>query len=285
MAGKVQMIYIDPPYGIKYGSNFQPFVNKPKVKDGADDDLTREPEQIRAFRDTWELGIHSYLTYLRDRLWLAKDLLAESASVFVQISDENLHHVQELMDEVLGAANRVALVIYKKTTTASTDRLASVCDYLVWYAKDITRLKYRPIYFQKDLGGAGATQYTWVRRENGVRFDAGSNVETEVKKGARAFSHDNITSQRPAQGGDVTEFAYLGRTFGPGKGTFKTDQRGLHRLALAGRLLAVGDTLRYTRYFEDFPVSPLTHLWVHRARACRTWCPWPCCRRAGTPRT
>ncbi len=261
MAGQVQMIYIDPPYGIKYGSNFQPFVNKRDVKDRKDEDLTQEPEMIKAFRDTWELGIHSYLTYLRDRLLLAKELLHESGSVFVQISDENLHHVREIMDEVFGSENYVSLLIYKKTTTASTDGLATVCDYLIWYAKDTSKVKYRQLYFEKELGGAGATQYTWVRLPSGQRFDAGSKASEELKNGAGVFSHDNITSQRPAQGEDVTAFSYLGRDFSPGKGTFKTDQRGLGRVAMAGRLLALGDTLRYTRYLDDFPVSPINHLW------------------------
>lgn len=261
MAGQVQMIYIDPPYGIKYGSNFQPFVGKRDVKDRADADLTQEPEMIKAFRDTWELGIHSYLTYLRDRLLLARELLSDSGSVFVQISDENLHHVREIMDEVFGTQNYVSLLIYKKTTTASTDGLATVCDYLVWYAKDATQVKYRQLYFEKELGGAGATQYTWVRLPSGRRFDAGSKASEEIANGAGVFSHDNITSQRPAQGEDVTAFNYLGRSFSPGKGTFKTDQCGLGRVAMAGRLLALGDTLRYTRYLDDFPVSPINHLW------------------------
>jgi len=261
MAGQVQMIYIDPPYGIKYGSNFQPFVGKRDVKDRRDEDLTQEPEMIKAFRDTWELGIHSYLTYLRDRLLLARELLSESGSVFVQISDENLHHVREIVDEVFGAQNHVALLIYKKTTTASSDGLASVCDYLIWYGKNVERLKYRQLYFEKALGGTGATQYTWIRNKLGARFDAGNRVENEIDEGGLAFSHDNITSQRPAQGEDVIDFSYLGRTFSPGKGTFKTDQKGLSRLASAGRLLALGDTLRYVRYLDDFCVSPLTHLW------------------------
>jgi adenine-specific DNA-methyltransferase len=140
MAGKVQMVYIDPPYGIRYGSNFQPFVNRRDVKDGSDEDLTQEPEMIRAFRDTWELGIHSYLTYLRDRLLLARELLHESGSCFVQISDENLHHVRALMDEVFGADNLAGLVVVRKTAAVSsplarTNVLATTCDYLVWYAR------------------------------------------------------------------------------------------------------------------------------------------------------
>jgi adenine-specific DNA-methyltransferase len=134
MAGKVQMVYLDPPYGIKYGSNFQPFVNKRDVKDGKDDDLTAEPEQIRAFRDTWELGIHSYLTYLRDRLLLARELLTESGSIFVQISDENRHHVRELMDQVFGAGNFVEEVAFrKKNMTLGGTLLEGVCDYIIWY--------------------------------------------------------------------------------------------------------------------------------------------------------
>ncbi|WP_322994359.1 site-specific DNA-methyltransferase [Castellaniella sp.] len=261
MAGRVQMIYIDPPYGIKYGSNFQPFVGKRDVKDRKDEDLTQEPEMIKAFRDTWEMGIHSYLTYLRDRLLLARELLNETGSVFVQISDENLHHVREICDEVFGAQNYVSLLIYKKTTTASTDGLATVCDYLIWYAKDSSRVKYRQLYFEKKLGAPGATQYTWVQLENGRRFDAGAKVEEEATIGTTIFSHDNITSQRPAQGEDVIEFEYLGRGFAPGKGTFKTDKRGLERLAFTSRLLALGETLRYVRYLSDFQVSPINHLW------------------------
>jgi adenine-specific DNA-methyltransferase len=262
MAGQVQMIYIDPPYGIKYGSNFQPFVNKRDVKDRSDADLTQEPEMIKAFRDTWELGIHSYLSYLRDRLLLARDLLSETGSVFVQISDENLHHVREVLDEVFGVNNHVSLIIYRKTTSASSDGLATVCDYLIWYAKCKEKLKYRPLYSIKELGQSGATQYTWIRSATGKRFDARDKVTDYLfSNSCSAFSHDNITSQRPAQGDDVTAFPYLGRTFAPGKGTFKTELTGLTRLSRAGRLLALGDTLRYTRYLDDFKVSPINHLW------------------------
>jgi adenine-specific DNA-methyltransferase len=135
MAGKVQMIYIDPPYGIKYGSNFQPFINKKDVKDGKDEDLTQEPETIKAFRDTWKLGIHSYLTYLRDRLLLSKDLLTETGSVFVQMNDENLHHVREIMDEVFGPQNFVAVITYQTATNQNTKTIQRLHDYLIWYSK------------------------------------------------------------------------------------------------------------------------------------------------------
>src|SRR5438876_12268814 len=151
MAGQVQMVYIDPPYGIKYGSNFQPFVNRRDVKDGKDEDLTQEPEMVRAFRDTWELGVHSYLTYLRDRLLLTKELLAEEGSCFVQISDDNLHLVRESMDEVFGARNFSALIAFKSTSALGQAGLAQAYDYLVWYAKDGQRAKFRPLFKERDV--------------------------------------------------------------------------------------------------------------------------------------
>jgi adenine-specific DNA-methyltransferase len=162
MAGQVQMIYIDPPYGIRYGSNFQPFVSKREVKDGKDEDLTHEPEMIKAFRDTWELGTHSYLRYLRDRLLIGRELLADSGSLFVQISDENLHHIRELLDEVFGAENLVTIISFAKTTGFEAKALARAGDYLVWYAKDIKLLKFRSLYRPADrvIGHDG---YRWVQ--------------------------------------------------------------------------------------------------------------------------
>ena len=141
LAGQVQMIYIDPPYGIRYGSNFQPFMKKREVTDGKDEDLTAEPEQIRAFRDTWELGIHSYLAYLRDRLLLARELLAESGSCFVQIGDENVHRVSMVMDDIFGAENRMATISFATTSGSSATHLPEVADYLLWYAKDRAQVK------------------------------------------------------------------------------------------------------------------------------------------------
>jgi len=141
LGGKVQMVYFDPPYGIKYGSNFQPFVNRRDVKDGKDQDLTAEPEMIKAFRDTWELGIHSYLSYLRDRLLLARELLHESGSIFVQISDENVHHVWEIMDEVFGEKNFVSIIILRKSGGQTTGLIATTCDYIIWYSKEIKKTK------------------------------------------------------------------------------------------------------------------------------------------------
>ncbi|MBW7929221.1 MAG: site-specific DNA-methyltransferase, partial [Fimbriimonadaceae bacterium] len=191
MAGKVQMIYLDPPYGIKYGSNFQPFVNKRDVKDRKDEDLTQEPEMIKAFRDTWELGIHSYLTYLRDRLLLGRQLLADTGSVFVQISDENLHHVREIMDEVFGPENVIAVIVIEKTSSSTEDFLAGTTDYLLWYSKDKTQTKYQPVFKEKKPGQTGATGYTSVRMPNGKRLP----LDGEAPENGRIYALDNLASQ------------------------------------------------------------------------------------------
>ena len=260
MAGRVQMIYIDPPYGIKYGSNFQPFTNKRDVKDGADDDLTQEPEMIKAFRDTWELGIHSYLTYLRDRLWLAKELLHESGSVFVQISNENLHHVQELLDETFGPTNVISLIAFTKTTGLGTDGLADRCDYLLWYAKDKQFLKFRQPYEIKSPGQEGAQQYEWAETENGERGKLRS--VQDISPTMRVFNHGDIRSflTTPHL---ALPFNHEGDVFSPGSSNqWKTTQDGLRRLAHSRRLMALGKTLRYVRFLEDFPVFPLTSLWT-----------------------
>ncbi len=262
LAGKVQMIYIDPPYGIRYPSNFQPEVGKRDVKD-KEQDLTREAEMVKAYRDTWHLGIHSYLTYLRDRLVVARDLLADSGSVFVEISDENTHSIRSMLDEVFGRENFVREITVKKTTTASGDLLASISDYLLWYCKSHESIKYRQLYFDKEAGSAGATQYTWVERPSGELV---STLQTDLNEGemrtGKVFAHDNITSQRPSQGADLRSFSFEGRAFSPGKGTFKSDLSGLQHLAGAGRLMALGDTLRFVRRLDDFAVSPISNLWI-----------------------
>jgi len=261
MAGQVQMIYIDPPYGIKYGSNFQPFVNKRDVKDRKDEDLTQEPEMVKAFRDTWELGIHSYLTYLRDRLLLARELLSETGSVFVQISDENLHHVREIMDEVFGAGNAAGLITFKKTTGAGspsggTQVLARVSDYLVWYAKDLARVKYRQLYREKEPDGVGGSGYSMVQNESGLRARIGTN---EVTNG-RIFTPDNLTSQSSG-GPQVFSWEFEGKEFSPQKSGWKTTQLGMRRLARSQRLFGAGNTLRYVRFIDDFPAFPINGLW------------------------
>ena len=240
MAGQVQMIYIDPPYGIKYGSNFQPFVNKRNVKDGSDEDLTQEPEMIKAFRDTWELGIHSYLAYLRDRLHLAKELLFESGSCFVQISDENLHHVREVMDEVFGTENFVSLIAFAKTTGFSGSTLSSVADYIVWYAKDLHHIKYHQLYRLKEAGDEGASKYRLV-----------DTIEA-IPKGYfdpnRLATSDQLTSQGASASPDQ-EFTFEGKIWRPPPGLhWKTTVKGLKHLAENKRIIVEGNSLRYVRF-------------------------------------
>ena len=200
LRGKVQCIYFDPPYGIKFNSNFQWSTTSRDVKDGNTDQITREPEQVKAFRDTWRDGIHSYLTYLRDRLTVARDLLDESGSIFVQISEENVHTLRVLLDEVFGSANFVSMITFKKTTGAGspsggTDLLASVADYILWYGKRREATKYRQVYIGKNVGGAGATQYSFLQTQDGQRFSASDPRRPSASTATRPFSHDQLTSQ------------------------------------------------------------------------------------------
>jgi adenine-specific DNA-methyltransferase len=262
LGGQVQMIYIDPPYGVKFGSNFQPFVRKRDVSHGDDEDLTREPEMVKAYRDTWELGQHSYLTYMRDRLLLARDLLSPRGSVFVQIGDENLHHVREVMDEVFGAQNSIALITFHKTSTTSSEELGAIADYVLWYAKDREVVRIRPLYLTKAAGEAGGSQYLWAEMPDGSRVNCGSPDKLQsLPAGSKVFTHSTLSSQRPAGEGDLAEFSYQGQRFTPGKGTFKTDRQGLERLAAANRLLVLGQSLRYVRYLNDFPAVSVSNVW------------------------
>jgi adenine-specific DNA-methyltransferase len=262
LGGQVQMIYVDPPYGIKYGSNFQPFVNKRDVKDGKDEDLTAEPEMIKAFRDTWELGLHSYLSYLRDRLLLACELLHESGSVFVQISDENLHHVREICDEVFGAKNFVSLITFTKTTSATSERLAGVSDYLLVYAKDIEKLKYRQLFRSKEMFAEGGLAYTKVELPDGTRRSSTKEEREDAStlpRGSKLYSLGDLTSQRPP-GSFPVEFN--GKTFTPKSNFWKTGQEGFKNLIKAKRIEEVGTVLRYVRYFDDFPVYAINNVWA-----------------------
>ena len=263
LAGKVQMVYIDPPYGIKYGSNFQPFVNKRDVKDGKDEDLTAEPEQIRAFRDTWELGIHSYLSYLRDRLLLARELLTESGSVFVQISDENVHHVRELMDEVLGAGNFVSMIAFATTSGFQTAALARAGDYVLWYARDVKQTKYRRQYLPAErIAGEGT--YRWIQlRDGATRALTKEEISGEMSfpEGARLYRPDNIISQGSA--GELQPFEFRGKTYSPPPNShWKANYpQGMERLAEAGRLHVARNSLRYIRYADDFPWQAINNMW------------------------
>lgn len=262
MGGQVQMIYIDPPYGIKFGSNFQPFVNKRNVKDGRDEDMTQEPEMIKAFRDTWELGIHSYLTYLSDRLLLARELLTESGSVFVQINDENVHHVKELMDEVLGMQNFCSIIVYQKTGFATTSILAPVCDYLLWYAKDSKKIKYRDLFREVSIRGKNV-DLLFLEKENG-EYRRLNNKEKEnissIPDNVRIFESRALTSQGKSDFDDTFEFN--GTKYNPsGNQHWKTTLDGLRVLAKKDRLLEAKNSLRYKRYIDDFPYGYYTNIW------------------------
>jgi adenine-specific DNA-methyltransferase len=265
MAGKVQMIYIDPPYGIKYGSNFQPFVNKRDVKDGKDEDLTAEPEQIRAFRDTWELGIHSYLTYLRDRLLLARELLTESGSIFVQISDENVHHVRELMDEVFGAGNFVSQIYFATTSGFATSALSRVGDYLLWYARDKTQLKYRQLFFEKANLLSGDEAYKYLELQDGTRRPMTREERDAARAlpdGARIYRLGDLQSQGAAS--EDAPFVFQGSVFRPKPSSHwkASYPDGMERLKRANRIELSGNTLNFVRFVEDYPVFPVTNSWM-----------------------
>jgi Adenine specific DNA methylase Mod len=265
LRGKVQMIYIDPPYGIKFGSNWQVSTRKRDVKDGKLEDASFEVEQIKAFRDTWELGIHSYLAYLRDRLVVARDLLTESGSCFVQIGDENVHLVRSLMDEVLGSENFVSQIYFKTTSGAGsfaggTLVLAGVGDYVLWYSFDRDTARYRQLYKEREFGGAGAGQYTQLEEKDGTRRRASPAERLSPPDGARLFRHDQLTSQSSG-GPQFFDFVLDGRTFSPKTNGWKTTADGMRRLIDAGRIVAVGNTPSYVRYFDDFAAFPYNNLW------------------------
>ncbi|RJE48923.1 DNA methylase [Dehalobacter sp. MCB1] len=263
MAGQVQMVYIDPPYGIKYGSNFQPFVDKRDVKDKKDEDLTQEPEMIKAFRDTWELGIHSYLTYLRNRLLLSRELLDDSGSVFVQISDENLNYVRDLLEEIFGRENFCAQIVFKKTSGQATNIVAGVCDYLVWFAKDKTRIKSRLIY--NILGDdVSDSSYNCIELPNGSwrRLTKDELLGKAVMPTGHRFRTANLTSQGTSEEGSQP-YNFQGKTYFPSSGThWKPGTKKLSSLEKAGRLIGIGSTLAYKRYIDDFPVVALNNIWA-----------------------
>ena len=270
MAGQVQMVYIDPPYGIKYGSNFQPFVNKRDVTNGKDEDLTQEPEMIRAFRDTWELGVHSYLTYLRDRLLLLRDLVHETGSCFIQIGDENIHIVRLLLDEVFGSQNFVSLITFAKTTGATVTYLPGTCDYLLWYARDLEKMKYRSLYLDKTVGEVGATNYNRVQLNDGsLRYlsPAERADPAAVPTGSRIYSLADLTSQsvgREKGEGAACWFPIEldGKEYRPTLQTrWKTNESGIKNLKAAGRLEATLTRVGYMRFVDDFPVFPINNKW------------------------
>ena len=262
MGEKVQMVYFDPPYGIKYGSNFQPFVHKKEVRDGKDDDLNTEPEMIRAFRDTWELGIHSYIAYLRDRTKLARELLADSGSMFFQISDENLHHVREIMDEVFGANNFVGQIVFQKKGSQSGEFIPPICEYLVWYAKSKDSAKFNALYTPRDLAGVGGSGFNYVELKDGiVRELRAEEAEGKIAlpEDARVFRYNPLFS---AKSGPNEPVEIEGRKFPSGGNSWKISPLHIPRLYEMGRIVPQKTRLVYKRYADDFAFVPVTNIWT-----------------------
>ena len=265
LGGQVQMIYMDPPYGVKFGSNFQPFVRKRDVTHGDDEDFTREPEMVQAYRDTWELGLHSYLTYLRDRLLLARELLAPSGSIFVQISDENLHHVREVMDEVFGGENFVAIITIKKTHHEESDLLPCVADYLVWYSRDKTRIKYRPYLRLRILEDVDFDKYRKAELPDGtVRelTEEERNNPALIPRGHRPFRDDITMTQDGESGEGQVPYEVEGKTFYPGSGRhWRTGTEGRERLKQLRRVVSGKDRPFFKAYWDDTPLSVMNNIW------------------------
>ena len=266
LQGKVQCIYIDPPYGIRFNSNFQWSTTSRDVRDGNRDHITREPEQVKAFRDTWRDGIHSYLTYLRDRLTVARDLLADSGSVFVQIGDENVHRVRAVMDEVFGVNNHVTTISFSKTSSATSSYLPSVFDSVVWFAKRKELLKFRSLKRSKSHQTQGAGEYVYRRDDGGNIYRLEQAELWDQEKTRDCLRIDNLTSQ---SGGETTRFTYTyqGQLFRPGSGGWKTNIGGMQKLERADRLYIRSTSMNYVRYLKDYPVLPLTNIWEDTAIA------------------
>jgi adenine-specific DNA-methyltransferase len=253
MRGKVQMIYMDPPYGVDYNSNFQKLVGASRNDD--DDDAGDDILTIKAFRDTWSLGVHSYLSYLRDRLYQCRELLSNSGSIFLQISDANIHLCRTVLDEVFGYSNYAAQILFRKSGGLTATTLNRVGDYLVWYFKDASagRGVYRQLFRRKVAGDEGATQYRFVLQEDGSLKEL-TDAALQHWPEEELVAHDNITSQ----GNPVYDFEFRGRTF---RGPFKPPKARLRVLADIGRLCIVGNTLRYVRRLNDFSWFEVNQLW------------------------
>ncbi|MBN3949953.1 MAG: site-specific DNA-methyltransferase [Nostoc sp. NMS7] len=257
LKGKVQMIYLDPPYGIKFGSNWQVSTKKRDVKDGSVGDATRQPEQIKAFRDTWELGINSYLAYLRDRLVVARELLTETGSIFVQIGDENVHLVRNLLDEIFGRENFVSQICFSKSGGLGSNFLYGTFDYILWYSKNKLNLKYRQLFIEKEIGGEGTSKYSYLELLSGERRPLSKREKDNLElipEQARVFRLDNTTSQ----GNEVVTFKFRGKRYAGG---WKTNLPGMERLTLCQRIVPSSNSLNYVRYLKDFTAYPINNYW------------------------
>ena len=262
MAGQVQMIYMDPPYGIKYGSNWQIKLNNRDVKDGADEALTGEPEVIKAFRDTWELGIHSYLSYMRDRLLIAKELLSENGSCFVQISDENVHLVRCVMDEVFGSENFVSQINYKTMMPLESGKIESVFDYVVWYAKDKLAMKYRNLYVRKQVGQGSEFIFCDTPEGNYRKLS-----KEEIENFEDSAKHLNIFKRSDLASSGYTASCifpinFAGKTFNTSGGkSWRTNKNGIEKLIAKNRLFTLGTKLYFKMYLNDFPYTSMINSW------------------------
>ncbi|MCZ7588265.1 MAG: site-specific DNA-methyltransferase [Gaiella sp.] len=265
LGGQVQMIYIDPPYGVKFGSNFQPFVRKRDVRDGDDASFTREPEMVKAYRDTWELGLHSYLSYLRDRLLVARELLAPSGSVFVQISDENLHHVRELMDDVFGESNFCAEIAFAKTSGRTPRLLSQVSDYIVWYAMDRERTRYSQLFEPRPPIDNPYERYICVETPGGEIIDLSiaQKLGIDPIPEGRLLRLQQASSQGESPGDRQQPVAYDGRDFYPPRGRhWSVTAAGMQRVVDKDRAFAVGTTLTWKSYRDEFPYRAIADNWV-----------------------
>ena len=265
LKGKVQTIYLDPPYGIKFGSNWQVSTRKRDVKDGKAQDATRQPEQVRAFRDTWKLGIHSYLAYLRDRLVVARDLLTETGSVFVQIGDENVHLVRNVMDEVFGSENFVSSISVRKTGGTTGGFLSGTVDFIHWYAQEKTLCKFRPLFSERTLEEAYASGYQNIESIKGDRRRAAVDDLRNVKSGdgSRLWLNQILTSPRIRESrSGYFPIEFEGQKYMPTSGEWKTNSEGIERLKSARRISSNGKSLGYVRFADDFPAVIITNLWA-----------------------
>ncbi len=259
LKGKVQCIYFDPPYGIKFNSNWQVSTRSTKVENDKREHISREPEQVKAFRDTWKDSIHSYLTYLRDRLTVMRDLLTESGSIFVQIGDENVHRVRAVMDEVFGEANFSSLISYKTSVGLGSTGLDNTANFIVWYFKDKPSAKIRSLLKLTVPGDEGASRYKTLRLPNLLEIRVPED-ETPIPEGARYFRDQGMTS-RSASKTTLFAYEYRGRTYQPNSGGWRTSLRGMERADKADRLLQTGKTLSYRKYYDDFSAISLDNVW------------------------
>ena len=261
MAGKVQMVYFDPPYGVKYNSNFQPFVKKTTVADGKDEDMIREPEMVRAFRDTWELGLHSYLTYIRDRALLARTMLKNSGSIFVQISDTNVHHVRQVLDEVFGTENFVSMISFMTTSGFESKYLSATGDYIIWYAKKKGAMKFNKIFKERssEIGGRNAKYILFPNgTSRGVTKDDLEKAESDFPAGTKFYRTGQLVSQTPLQ--NATTFEFEGKEYS--RKNWRTDIEGLKKLAKENRIHSTKNDIYYRRFTDDFSYQEISNLWT-----------------------